>query len=62
MNIATSMMRAVSLENHNFLKSEIDFYCANCDFLTAKEKTRLFYGYVSFTELWICDLAKEPQK
>ena len=28
------MMRAVSLENHNFLKSEIDLYRANCDILT----------------------------
>ena len=42
------MMRAVSLENYNFLKPEIDFYCANCDFSTAKEK-KLFYGYVSFS-------------
>ena len=39
------MMRAVSLENHNFLKSEVDFYCINCDFLTAKEKKEALFDF-----------------
>jgi hypothetical protein len=53
-------MRAVSLENHNFLKSEVDFYCINCDFLTAKEKKEALFDFF-FVSFPSCYLAKEPK-